>query len=356
MNLKQIKSAIRTFKRADVSIIKDDALREKARKLQKQKGFTLLELLVVITLLATLATAALVAYEGIGENARDANAATALNTMEGALRNYRGVEGKYPQQFDLLANVDGTTTAASGAMNLLAPETKAFFGQWSPTLANADGATSVMRAVADAMNAVGVEQLQAVDSGTTWAPGYVPNLALNESYDKTTANPGSELEFANNASGALLYDGAAITSSNVALSIVPSDNAAAGTCQADSANLDTAFDGSTVTNNTRLNLINDGLDSDICNLVLAVGIGKDVPGSTAGSRVGIAQVATVGTNNVDPSKHYARAIALFHVAEDTNDDGTIQASEVFAKARLIGVVDPEGRTIDAVVAAANAGN
>ncbi|WP_198244187.1 type II secretion system protein [methane-oxidizing endosymbiont of Gigantopelta aegis] len=330
----------------------------------KQAGFTLLELLVVITLLAVLATGALVAYEGIGENANDTAAANALKTMEGALRNYRAVEGEYPEQFDLLANVDGTTTDTSGAMRLLAPETKAFFGQWAPTTTNANASGSVMRVVANAMKDVGIEELQAVNSNTTWEAGFVPNLALNESYPLAT-NPGSELAFVNDASGALIYDEATISSTNVALSIVPSayDNNGTGTaCSADSTDFSNSFDGTfaVADENTRLNLINDALGSETCTLVIALGIGKEVPGATAGSRVGIGQVATVGTNNINPNQHYARAIALFQVAEDGYDgstpDGTIQASEVFPKARLVGVVDPEGRTVDEVIAAANAGN
>ena len=82
MNMKQMKRAVSTFRAADVSIIKDEALRTKAQTLQaKQKGFTLLELLVVITLLATLAVGAMVAYEGIGENAKDVASAITLTRL-----------------------------------------------------------------------------------------------------------------------------------------------------------------------------------------------------------------------------------------------------------------------------------
>ncbi len=47
-----------------------------------QKGFTLLELLVVITLLATLSVGALVAYEGIGENASNVAAANNIKVAD----------------------------------------------------------------------------------------------------------------------------------------------------------------------------------------------------------------------------------------------------------------------------------
>ena len=161
------------------------------------------------------------------------------------------------------------------------------------------------------MKAVGIGQLQAVNSNTTWSTGYVPNLALNESYPLTINNPGSELELWNDASGAIHYDEGAISSTNVALSIVPSSsydedaNTSLG-CTADGVTIaktfpDSAANVTTVTDNKKLNLINDAMDSEVCSLVIAVGIGKDVPGSTAGSRVGISQVATVGTNNVNPN-------------------------------------------------------
>jgi prepilin-type N-terminal cleavage/methylation domain-containing protein len=358
MNMKQMKNAISRFRAADVSVIKDEKLRNKAKSLQaKQAGFTLLELLVVITLLATLATAALVAYEGVGENAADASAATALTTMEGALRNYRAIEGEYPEQFDNLANVDGVLTG--GAMDLMSAETQAFFGQLIVPAATVDGADATFGAISTALLNAGLEELQSVQSGTTWSAGYVPNLAMNESYPDTLTLPGSEIEFDGTNAEFDENDMATNAFANFALSIVPSNDSTNG-CQVFAANdLTAAFDTSTVIDNARLNLISDALDSDECNLVVAVGIGKEVPGATSGSRVAIGQVPTVGTNNINPNENYARAIALFHVGEDGSDgsaiDGAIGATEIFSQARLIAVVDPEGRTIDQVVAAARAG-
>ena len=77
-----------------------------------------------------------------------------------------------------------------------------------------------------------------------------------------------------------------------------------------------------------------------------------MPGATLGEAVEIAQVPTVGTNSIKPKDHYARAIALFQVGTDADEDGTIETGEMFEKARLITAVDSEGRTIDQIVAAA----
>ena len=355
MNINQIKTAIAKFKNADVSIIKDDALRAKAQKLQaKQKGFTLLELLIVVTLLATLATAALVAYDGIGENARDAAAATNITTLENTLRSYRAVIGEYPEQFDNLANADGDTTdfdtITTGAMALLPIETKAFFGQITFAAANTDGTNATVSAIFNSLANAGLEELQSVTSTTAWDAGYIPNLAMNESYPLTNTDPGSEIEF---EGGEAEYAENGIVAT-LALSIVPSggDAGACAVTGAGAGDLLESFNGEAVTNNARLNLISDGLGSDTCDLVIALGVGKEVPGATLGRSIELAQAPTVGTNNVNPKTHYARAIALFQVGTDSDESGVIDDSEIFQQARLIGLVDPEGRTIDEIHAAA----
>ena len=357
MNIQQMKAAIKKFRAADVSIIKDEALRAKAQTLQaKQKGFTLLELLVVITLLATLATAALVAYDGIGENASDTAAANALVSAESALRNYRAVENAYPTQWDNLATLSGPAIIdVSGAVagttgQLLAPETVAFFGQWVAPVD--DVATAgTLAAVANALDAVGVSDFQTIDASGAMPATIVPNLAFNES----GGGNASELVLwdEDNEVLGVTWDATAHTG-NVGLSIVPAGGT--GTCTAGGVNIAATFDATALTNSAHLNLINDAIANDSCTLVIAAGYGKDVPGTTINSRVAIAQVPTVGTAHVNPATSYARAIALFQVGEDTNADGNIASDEIFAKARLIGVVDPEGRAIDTVLAAANAAN
>jgi prepilin-type N-terminal cleavage/methylation domain-containing protein len=360
MNMKQMKETISKFRSADVSIIKDEKLRAKAQKLQaKQGGFTLLELLVVITLLATLATAALVAYEGLGENAADASAANNIIVSESSIRNFRAVEDVYPNQWDNLANFDGTVdgtnataaTGFTGAASLLDDDTLEVFGPWVIADTTAGTASATWNAVAAALNNVGITEFQTLDSSSTFGAGNIPNLAFNESNPAALVDPADELEI--DAAGVATYDGSATTA--VALSIFPSDTGdgtTAGGCTAAGASLATSFNGTAYLDSTALNLINDSLDDDGCHLVLALGFGKDVPGTTLGSRVAISQAPTVGEN---PAESYSRLIALYHLGS-ADPDGTstteVTAADIFNTPRLIGLVDPAGRNLDQVIAAA----
>jgi prepilin-type N-terminal cleavage/methylation domain-containing protein len=361
MNIKQMKSAISKFRAADVSMIKDEKLRAKAHKLQaKEGGFTLLELLVVITLIAVLATAGLVAYEGIGENAQDTASAQNIILAESSIRNYRAIEDQYPNQWDNLANLDGTAPATTGVETLLAADTQAFLGQWTIDTA-APGA--VATAVVAALDEVGMDEFQTLDEVTVYGNGAIPNLSWNESaVPAPTAGGASELEFDfNDTTGVIdeiAYDETPITTGDVALSIYVSGGedtgGTASSCTADGNTISTPLDGgAAVTNNSALNLINDALSGGECSLVLALGYGKDVPGTTIDSRVAISQVPTATTENVNPANNYARYIALFQVAADVDNSTTIDADEVFNKPRLIGIIDPEGRNVDTALAGAN---
>jgi prepilin-type N-terminal cleavage/methylation domain-containing protein len=316
----------------------------------KQKGFTLLELLVVITLLAVLSVGALIAYEGIGENANNVAAANNIKVADSAIRTFRALEGVYPNQWDNLAPVSGAAVsgATEGPLSVMADATLDFFGQWN-VASTASG--TVWERVANALNRVGINELQSLEDDVEIDLALTsPNQAWNES-SPGVSEPADELSW-EDGFDTVQFDNAAISNFNI--SIVPSGGTA-GVCAVDGTPIVNNFNGDnvgTLNDNKRLNFINDNLDDDGCDLVLALGFGKDVPGTTTGSRVAISTAPTYTNGNVvNPSVHYARYVALFHVA--TAEDGAaIEPTDVFTTPRLLAVVDTEGRTIDQAIAGA----
>ena len=296
----------------------------------KQAGFTLLELLVVITLLAILSVGALVAYEGVGDNAQATAAANNTASADRAIRNYRAVTQNYPNQWDSLVTTAGATPA------FLAPTTQAAFANLALPVSAAPGD---FRDVLDSrIEGVGIEELQArlVVPATA---NVEPNLQHNEG-----------ALGANAVTDVVEDDFDTFTN----LSILPTFGTAA--CSVNGVAMGTTkLDGSAIdlTDGQRQNAINDGLEADQCNLVLALGFGHDAAHSTNNSSVAISTAPTYLSKDINPATSYARYVALFHVGADGNADDDITVGELFAKPRLLAVVDTEGKAIDQSIAASN---
>ncbi|MDZ4098767.1 MAG: prepilin-type N-terminal cleavage/methylation domain-containing protein, partial [Methylophilaceae bacterium] len=276
----------------------------------KQKGFTLLELLVVIVLLAVLSVGALVAYEGIGENASNVAAANNIKTADSSIRAFRAIENVYPNQWDNLANLGGELTG--GAFSALADATKGFLTQ-----VEFDETVAAAQAAMVSLGSVGITELQTL---TTAAEINLalnsPNEAFNESAPGVSV-PADEVEWELNDDGT--FD--TVNEANFFMSAVPSSTGVA--CTFAGSDLTTNLAGDTVVDSKILNRINDALDDDGCHLVVALGFGKDVPGTTLGSRVAISTAPTYTNGNViNPSIHYARYIALFYLGSADEDGAT----------------------------------
>lgn len=63
----------------------------------KQSGFTIVELLIVVVIIAILAAITIVAYNGIQNRARNSSAATAAENMAKKIEAYNSVIGAYPK-------------------------------------------------------------------------------------------------------------------------------------------------------------------------------------------------------------------------------------------------------------------
>lgn len=79
-----------------------------------QKGFTIVELLIVIVVIGILAALVVVTYNGIQQKARDTERKTDVNALHGQLEAYQAQNGKYPT----LANVNDTAFRAANMKGL----------------------------------------------------------------------------------------------------------------------------------------------------------------------------------------------------------------------------------------------
>ncbi len=80
----------------------------------KQKGFTIVELLIVIVVIAILAAISVVAYNGIQSRAENAKTVAAVTSWVKALQMYRLDTGSYPSVHSCLGDTSTYTDSHNG--------------------------------------------------------------------------------------------------------------------------------------------------------------------------------------------------------------------------------------------------
>lgn len=120
----------------------------KTRLSEDRGGFTIVELLIVIVVIAILAGLVIVTYSGIQQRARDTERKTDLKAIQGHLERYWADNAKYP----LLADMNDATSGGFRQVNFQGLPSEAF---------------------ADPKNA-GSQQLCGTASGTCYGYGLLP--------------------------------------------------------------------------------------------------------------------------------------------------------------------------------------
>lgn len=98
----------------------------------KNQGFTLVELLIVIVIIAILTVVSLVAYNGLQNQAKTSAAKSTVDTVAKKAELYNTEEGKYPTQLSDLTTADTKKSYYIAAANVTELGSGAF-GSSTPT-------------------------------------------------------------------------------------------------------------------------------------------------------------------------------------------------------------------------------
>ncbi len=328
--LKNRKSLAKQFSKVQLEDIQDEALRVKFKKLNgKQGGFTLLELLVVVAILAAIAGTAAIALQDTDARASAAAHVAMMDELNKGIRTFRVLnKNTYPDRFDSLlgADVTGGTSPFAAAATYPVDELVAI---------DDIGTLALNATTVSALNDIGIENLQYLD--------YTAAADLDDdgvTTDCESANVVATIESRANA----------VVSNNIFMT--PNANG----CGAEVALADTdlvavwtggyervyggdgaAFDvaGSPTVASAGAAITAGAADTPV---LMAVGLG---PSSNLFNANELGGMTTVPSYRHVSESQYGRFIALFEIGTFT---GTGAAYSAIDQVNLVAIVDGAGDT------------
>jgi len=269
-------------------------------KNRTQGGFTLLELLVVVAILATLAGVAIVAYDGLESKSAKGQAVYNIREIDQAVRTFKVTSGSFPTALDAMVTNDGTSTnpdLAIGDVDFYAGLNAKLSGGSDPKLQK----HALTAAEVSALSAVGITSAYFINDATNTV-GNIPN----RDHDAPSRGKGVLRSI---AASTVVAKVAAKRLKDIA-----------------------AYSGLTTS----------------ADVVVALGLGNNATIVKAGGfgQSGLSEAPFY----TDVAKtEYGRYLVLFVVTRDLNGDGTIDTAAgegTLSKAQFVGVIDSKGDWFD----------
>lgn len=308
------------FSKVNVNDIQDAELRGKAKTLKaKQGGFTLLELLVVVAILAAIAGTATIALQGIDRKAQAAVNATKMDELTKGVFTFSALnKGKVPNYMDSLLTSDGTTTTLKfpddDDTGTLATATNSIMALPETDFASVTLDPTVIAEMAK----VGLTEVMAVDVATDAAKCAAADGVLKGSLERTEIYPSTMFM----ATGC----GKAHTPATAAVYIgklEPFLGAEAITWDATQAEVSAGVFGTVVDGAPVVGAFGLGQDASLFNTTLLGGL-------TAAPTFG-------GLETIQ----YNRFVALFQIGENLASSTKVGKVEP-ASVRFVGMITPKG--------------
>jgi prepilin-type N-terminal cleavage/methylation domain-containing protein len=327
------KSLTQKFSQVQASDIADTELKSKFLKLKaaKQAGFTLLELLVVVAILAAIAGTASIALKDTDARASAAAHVTMMDELNKGIRTYRVLnKNAYPNRFDSLLTADVTTNASG--VGALYPSNELVAIEDIGTLALTADAVGVLKDI-------GITDLQYLDVGASTDFTESGTAAVAECLDA-------------NITATIASRANAVVSNNIFQS--PAANGCGGTVTLAAGDLVSVWSGGfervfggdgaafdalgAVAPATPGAALTTGNTAAGLPVLMATGLG---PSSSLFNANSIGGMTTVPSYRHVSELQYGRFIALWEIGTFTDADAAYTAVD---QVNLIAIVDGAGDT------------